>query len=163
MAHKESQRVLPTLGLRLGLMMTFMVIGVAPLIKVYVAFRLNAGQDDIIWRVPFDTWTILVGFSCLSLLLVTFMAWRAWPPGIRVIFQGVLITTMVLIIIETIVRLDDEACANCVVSIREDVINDVFRCLLPIQILTFFYMIWYINRAPARAFYRREVYDESNH
>ncbi len=163
MAVGEQSRILPTLGLRLGLMATFMIIGIAPLIKVYIAFRLNAGDEDTIWRVPFDTWTILVGFGSGSLLLVSFMAWRGWPPGIHKIFQGVLIATMVFIIVETTVRYYDEGCVNCMTSIQEDVITDAFRCLLPIQLLTSVYILWYINRAPARAFYKREVYNESNH
>lgn len=147
-------RRLPTFGLRLGLMMVFLTIGVAPLIKVYVAYRLNTNVQpyEVLLGVPFDIWTQLVGVGCVLTLISTVLAWRGRPVAIYWVFQVVLLLTMIAIGAEAAIRAFGE-CENCVIDPARDTINVTFQCVLPLQILTVLYMLWYINRKPARAFY----------
>lgn len=153
-----SQRPLPTFGLRLGLMMVFLMVGVAPLIKVYVAYRLNASVErfEVLLGVPFDLWTQLVGVGATLTLVTTVVAWRGRPTQVYWLFQAVLLLTTIAIGAEAAVRAFAE-CENCVVDPARDAINISFQCILPLQILTVVYMLWYINRKPARAFYGKGI------
>ncbi len=149
----NADRPLATFGLRLGLMVTFMLLGVAPIIKFYVAIRLNAGESDVALGVPYDIWSQAVGLGSGLTLLATILAWRGRPPAIHWIFQVIVILNMAAIIVEAIVRYNSD-CPNCVIQFSQDVINRAFRYLIPVQIATLIYVLWYINRSPARAYYQ---------
>ncbi|NDJ84991.1 MAG: hypothetical protein GYB66_03805 [Chloroflexi bacterium] len=149
-SEPDRSRALAPFGLRLGLMWTFMLLGVAPLIKVYVSFRLNAGEDDISWYVPFDFWMQALGIASIAALVSTVIAWRGRPGRIYWVFQLILVLTMVIISVETAVRYYGD-CPECLVD--QDILNPVFRILYPFQLFTTVYMLWYINREPARIFY----------
>jgi hypothetical protein len=141
-----------TLGLRLGLMTGFLAIGIPPLIRFYVAYRLNANTDDILYELPFDVWSILNGVFGVLILLAVFITWRGRPPQMRLWFQGVLLATLGVIIIEAANRYFYE-CETCVISPANELLNEVFRWLIPLQILVVLYNVWYFNREPAREFF----------
>lgn len=150
---KAPARPLPTFGLRLGLMVTFMTMGVTPLLKVYIAYRLNAGENEIAWGVPFDLWIKLVGICAVATLIATVLAWRGRPAAIQWILPILLVMSLILICAEAAVRYYSD-CPTCIIQVNQDFINRIFRFLIPLQVLTVIYMVWYINREPAKRFYR---------
>jgi hypothetical protein len=153
-AKSQSQRPLPTFGLRLGLIIAFMLLGVAPLLRFYISFRLNAGQEEVLWRIPFDFWTKVVGLGAITTLIATVFAWRGFPPAMHWIFQLVIVCTLLAICLETAVRYYG-VCEGCtVIGINQDFLNRAFRVILPLQVLTVVYLLWYMNREPVKVFYK---------
>lgn len=143
-----------TLGLRLGLMACFLLLGVLPLIRFYVSYRLNAGADDIFFQLPFDIWIILTGVFAVLMLVSVVLTWRGRPSQMRVWFQVVVLGAIMSICVEAAVRyFDDCGAETCVISPSDDVFNRVFLFLIPIQLLIALYTLWYINRPPAREFF----------
>lgn len=143
-----------TLGLRLGLMAAFLMLGIPPLIRFYVAYRLNEGTDDVLYQLPFDIWSILNGAVGMSLLIVIIMTCCVRSPLLRRLLQFVVVLTMVVICIEAAVRYFD-TCETCVLSPADDVLNQVFRLLIPVQLLVAVYTVWYLNREPSREFFKQ--------
>lgn len=149
-----SSRPLPTFGLRLGLMMAFMLIGLVPLLKVYVAFRLNSHTDEVVMELPFDLWSQALGIVSILTLVGTVLAWRGSPSAIWWVYQAIILLTLTLICAEALVRYYSD-CDACIIQINQDFMNRIFRLIIPLQLAAGAYVLWYINRPPAKRFYQR--------
>lgn len=148
------QRILPTLGLRLGFLFGFVLLVLPSLLRVYIAYRLNYGQDDLWQRLPFDGWTVLLGLMAMTYGSVTFLAWRGRPFGIYWAYQGVLLLTIGIIILEALIRFyTDHPEEFLIGNDDDDIFNRIYRYLIIFQVLICVYILWYINRAPARQFF----------
>jgi hypothetical protein len=103
-----------------------------------------AGLPD--WRVGVQV------ILALAFLLLAAFAWRGKPAAMRWILPG---SVAVILVINAILRWA-VAGPNDQAGISS---GDAFFAALDtgrilIGVLTFFYVYWYMNRAPARAFYR---------
>ncbi len=154
MTKPTGHYVLPTLGLRLGFLFGFMVLVLPSLLRVYIAFRLNYQQEDLWQRLPFDGWTVLLGLAAVAYGVATFMAWRGRPHGIFWAFQASLVLMMAIIVLESLIRYYGDYDSRFVLNDpSNDVFNRLYRYLMVFQGLICIYMLWYINRAPARQFF----------
>lgn len=151
-----SPRILPTLGLRLGFLFSFVLLVLPSLLRVYVAYRLNYGQAALWQRLPFDGWTILLGVMAILFGVITLVAWRGRPYGIFWIYQGVMVLTISIIIFESALRYyADYPKYFLIGNSDDDIFNRIYRYLIIFQVLICFYMLWYINRSPARRFFEQ--------
>lgn len=149
-----TRSVLPTLGLRLGFLFAFVLLVLPSLLRVYISYRLNYNQADLWQRLPFDGWMVLLGGMALAFAVATFWAWRGYPYGIYWGYQIILVCTLVVIGIELAVRYyadypDDFLIGNS----DDDIFNRIYRYIAIFQVLIVVYVLWYINRAPARQFF----------
>lgn len=156
-----SQRVRRPLGLQLAIVSAIILFSGWTLVKFYIAYRLNRGVQDeqgIIFgtTLPYDWLTQLSALLGVIVLISALFAWWGKPPQIRFVFQGAVLLTAILLIAETIYRLQPSDEPSLSIVSGEDAMKDALRCQIPLQILTALYIIWYCNRAPARAFYRQE-------
>ncbi len=148
-----SQRVFRPLGLTLAIIAAVILFGIWPLVKFYVTWRLNAGQfggDNLMLAgstTPFDGFTYLSAILGIVVIVSAGFAWRGRLPWIRFVFQGATLLTVTVLIAEAIARTQT--------TNADDVLRDVLRCQLPVQAFIALYIVWYNNRAPARAFYRQ--------
>lgn len=153
--QQHTNPVLPTLGLRLGLLFGFMLLVLPPLLRGYTSYRLNFREDEIVQQVPFDAWTVLIIIMALVYAIATFFAWTGRPVGIFRGFQVVLVATLIAIGLELAIRYfgDYENTSVFFGTTDNDIFNRIFRAIFVFQLLIVVYILWYINRAPARAFY----------
>ncbi len=153
-------RVFRPLGLTLAIITGAILFGFFPLLKAYIAWRWNRGfeEDGAILgaTIPYDNFTLLTGtLGCLVLLSACF-AWWGKPPQIRFVYQGAVLITSFSLIAETITRMQTAYNPATAIYPLEDTIQQALQCQVPFQILLTLYIIWYCNRAPARAFYQQK-------
>ena len=160
----------PTLGLRLALMMTFLMLGVPATIRLYVAVRLNAGEsgNEILIGVPFDFWTIAAGVSSIAVMIGAVLAWRGRPPIMQWLYQVLMIASMGFSGLEAYIRYADGKTTQSIYNLNPafDGFNDIFRGMIPIQLGVVLFALWYFNRQPTQAFFdqfRRKNNDVTNH
>lgn len=161
----KNPRVFRPLGLTLAILAAIVAFSVYPIAKTYFAYRLNDCTNDAgfacgISSFPFDTLTQAIGVLGVVVFITAIFAWWGKPPQIRFIFQGAVLLTAIMLMLESIVRVLD---ANTDLSegqlfkdSTEELFNSVLRCQIPMLILVALYIIWYCNRAPARAFYTQK-------
>lgn len=156
-----SERVYRPLGLTIAIMAGVVLFGVWPLTKFYIAYRLNADVDDggLIFgsSLPFDTLIQATAVVGVLVILSAVFAWIGRPASIQYMFQVIILLSAFLLIGEAIYRTTQETTGiNSSFQSGDATAEDILRCQVPLQILTALYIIWYCNRAPARAFYRQE-------
>jgi hypothetical protein len=162
MTVKEHAPVQPTgrvrrpLGLSLAILFTAIPYGVMPLLEVYFLRRLNATASEayILGGVDISTWTWVQGMMGGFVLIVCILAWWGRPSQIRYVLVGALLVMTTI----NLYRIG-EAWTSGVDPINGGLVQtgmrDLLGCQLPAMLLAPPYVIWYVNRAPARAFYRR--------
>jgi len=160
--NTPKQVVFRPLGLALAVAAGFILFGIFPILKSYISWRLNRGIESngvvVGASIPFDGFTYLGTGLGIVVFVLAFFAWRGKPPQVRFVFQGAVLLSVLLVILETLFRLNTNSGADALfTNSGGDTINAIFRTQVPLQILTAIYIIWYCNRAPARAFYRQET------
>ncbi|MDZ4768704.1 MAG: hypothetical protein SGJ24_06215 [Chloroflexota bacterium] len=168
-AVRQSPRTPPrTFGLSLAILVSVILFTVLPLLQVLLVVAIRSrlaavvpgGSDDGAIAVGAN----FVGLTDSSLLLqialgvgfaiIALLAWRGRPRGIRWVMiaavLGITGTSALLALINL--------AAPAEVSVGIDSGRDLERGLLvartSLSALVALYVLWYMNRAPARAFYR---------
>jgi len=149
-------RVRRPLGLSLAILLTAVLYGLMPLLEVYFLRRLDATAKEayILGGVDISTWTWLQGVIGGFVLIVCLLAWWGHPPQIRFLMVGVLLL-MTAINLSRIVEAWTSRVDPIYGGLAQSAMRNLLRCQFPAMVLAPPYVIWYINRAPARAFYRR--------
>ncbi len=144
------------LGLMLALAATAALYGVAPLLEVYFLTRLDATADEayLLGGVTITTWTWLQGAFGALVLGACLLAWWGRPPQIRFVLSGLLLA-LTLVMLYRVVEAVRAPVDPIFGGQAQSALRDYLRCQLPGLILVPLYVLWYLNRAPARAFYRR--------
>ncbi len=144
------------LGLTVALVATAILYGVLPLLEVYFLWRLNmaASEAYILGGVDITVWNWIEGGLGVVMLAVCVLAWWGRPARIR----WVLMALLVVITVTNLYRIG-EAWRSSINPIfdgqAQEVLRNFLRCQFPALVVVPLYVLWYINRAPARAFYRR--------
>lgn len=89
-----------------------------------------------------------------AFLLIAGLAWRGRPPAMRFVFVG---TVVLLTVVKFAVLVAGRLAAADVqigVSSLDSIVSSVQAGQLVIEVLVTLYVLWYLNRGPARAFYR---------
>jgi hypothetical protein len=152
-ATEGKRRVFRPLGLTIGLIGIIPLFGLEPLIWLYVAIRLNTDADGIIsGGLPLDHWRWAAGIAGVVVIITSLMAWVGKPRAVQFLVQAAVVTSFALSLVSVWVRIYGD-CAGCLFDGATQLLDDIFRCKIPIQILALLYFLWYINRAPSRAFF----------
>lgn len=159
MDSAKPTRVRRPLGLTLAIFAAFALFGFWPLLKTYLAWQFEedrTNSDALIFSgnstFPFDAFTQFLGLLGVLVIISAIFAWLGRPPVIRFVFQAAVLITGIALISETVYRTSDATYLDSL----EQAMGGVMQGQVPVQILTALYIIWYCNRAPARAFYRQE-------
>lgn len=144
-------------GLALALLATAALYGIAPLLEAYFLYRLDATAEEafLVGGVTVTAWTWIQAIYGALMLLVCGLAWWGRPPQIRFVLTGLLLvlTAVTLYrIIETWTAPQNPIFGGQL----QTALRGYLRCQLPAMVLIPLYVTWYLNRAPARAFYRRQ-------
>ncbi len=151
-----TERVRRPPGLTLALLATAALYGVLPLLEAYFLYRLDATAEEafLLGGVTITAWTwIQAGYGAL-ILVVCALAWWGRPPQIRFVLSALLLVLTAITfyrVAETWFTPTDPIFGGQV----QTTWRGFLRCQLPGLVLVPLYVMWYLNRAPARAFYRR--------
>lgn len=154
-ASAKKERVFRPLGLTIGLIGIIPLFGIEPLIWLYIAYRLNSDANGIIsGGLPLDHWRWAAGIAGVAVIITAILAWVGKPRAVQFLVQVAVIASFILSLVGVWVRIYGE-CAGCLVDGATQMLDDIFRCKIPIQIFALLYFLWYINRAPSRAFFTK--------
>lgn len=140
-----------TIGLWLALLTVFIFFGLTPLVPpLFIAVLHFEGHtfspsDGSFWVPP------IVG---VLTIITCIFAWFGRPRGSRELF-------LAMATLAAVVNLYAAARPAILISSGnafgggsfDSSLQSIGNCLIPLRILTLLYALWYINRAPARAFY----------
>lgn len=152
----RADRVHRPLGLSLAVLAVALIYGVMPLLEVYFLRRIDAASEEtfLLGGVDIDAWTLLEAAYGGLVLVMCALAWWGRPSWIRYVFMVVVVfpaAVMLYRVIQTWITPADPISGGQ----AQEISRGLLRCQLPGLILVPLYVVWYINRAPARAFYRR--------
>jgi hypothetical protein len=154
------ERIYRPLGVTIALLGAVVFFGIFPLIELYLAYRLDRASEgsfiivgsDLI---PLDAWTWFGGLAGLLVILVAIPAWLGRLRYIRFVFIGTILLSVAASIAKIIEHSESD---NPILpqNAFESALQDVFGLQYFIQAVMLVYILWYLNRAPARAFYRQK-------
>jgi hypothetical protein len=144
------------LGLSIAVIATALVYGVMPLMNLYFLWRVsNTAEGELdLGGIGITAWDWLSASLGVVILIVCILAWWGRPSWIRFVLMGLLLLLAVI----NLYRIAD-VLTTTVDPLEggqaEEIQQNLFTCWLPALLLVPLYVMWYLNRAPARAFYRR--------
>jgi len=144
------------LGLTLALLATAALYGAVPLMEVYFLHRVEIATENafLLGGVDISAWTWVEGGFGVIVLIVCALAWWGRPHQVRYVLVGLLLISTGVNLYRII-----EAWTSSVDPLfggqAQSALRGYLRCQLPLMIIVPLYVIWYINRAPARAFFKR--------
>jgi hypothetical protein len=90
----------------------------------------------------------------LAFLVIAFFAWRGRPASIRFVMLGAVVVMTLTTLLATISQSTADQRLSEGVSSLDGMVVSVLCGQLGMSILVSLYVAWYLNRGPARAFYR---------
>jgi hypothetical protein len=149
---KPTRRYRP-LGISIAILSTLIMYALYPLIYVYPAVwslftRRNSGIDFI-----GGTWGVLGVIIAAFVLVASIAAWIGRPTGVRMIYILLVWTAAAVQFAKQIPALNPPQAGVPSVGTDFQAPPIYFLCLGILNFLIPLYVTWYLNRAPARAFY----------
>lgn len=169
MTHPKPPR---TLGISLAILASVMLFTILPLLQVAILLALRARLGEMSLALPnggesgapFAVGSEYEGIADASLWIqvvfgvvflgIAALAWRGRPARIRFALVGAVILLTAFTIVTSAAPLmtspDPSAGLDSGAALRDVLLSG----RLIMSVLVAFYVVWYLNRAPARAFYR---------
>lgn len=168
-----------TLGISLAIIASVMLFTLLPLMQVALILSIRVriaavnldipGEPDAV--TPMLSGGTLEGVNDVGLVVqvilglvflgIAYFAWRGRPGWIRLVMLGAVLALTVATIALSIIPLtgDDYAAGiDSGTAIRQVLLSS----RLLVSVLVALYVVWYMNRGPARAFYRGYYLDDPN-
>ncbi|MBN1963338.1 MAG: hypothetical protein JW910_01745 [Anaerolineae bacterium] len=139
-------------GLTIALLACTVLYGLYPLGEVLFYLIVQGRRPSM--AIPARLWPTLI-FS-LAFLVLLVPAWLGRPPRIRVILIGAVLVVTVLNVVFALVDLTAQLDLTTI-DAATDLSRSLDTCSLTFNIVVGLYIVWYLNRYPARAYYRGEV------
>ena len=148
------ERPFRTLGLSLAVIAVFFLLGFVPLVPAIFVGILALEKHP---TSPAESEFWLGPLFAVAVIVTCMLAWIGRPRRAGVYFQ-------VTAVLATVVAVYDALHATAVIGFNTGIgggnLDNFFRtaatCFLPVRLAVLAYMLWYVNRAPARAFYERK-------
>jgi len=141
-----------TLGLMLALFSVALLLGLLPIFPALLLILIDLGGHPI---APDDASFWLPAIFGLLTLIASIAAWIGRPAATR---QALLTIATLTLGVDLVVNSHSTLMTNVgrlFGSTLDGGIRSLSLCLLGFQIAAYVFALWYLNRAPARAFYRR--------
>lgn len=166
MSDNKRQTTRP-FGVSLAIVLSLILFSFIPLLQVFFTVYIRTQMGDSGMQIGgsgdaiggalgivsiTDVQLLLRGIPALLYVGVAVMAWRGWPPVARYVMS---VSVVGLWLYGTVLGLLRERTFSAAGGVSSD---GVLRWLQSIDFvisaLVVVYVVWYMNRAPARAFYR---------
>ncbi len=153
------------LGLSIAIIASTMLFSLLPLAQAlfYLSFKIRfqnieflegggavggsiEGISDLHLALQF---VIGIGF-----LVLAFFAWRGKPAFMRLLFVGAVLVLAAATIISTLLSFRSPVTVEQLFDPVAALSDTLVRARLIFTLLITLYVVWYVNRGPARAFYR---------
>lgn len=161
-----------TLGLSLAIAASVMLFTLIPLMQVamvlIVQFRLQSAQPVL----PFteegvapiamggnytglpDVALFVQTLLGLAFLIIAIFAWRGHPQSIRKIMIGTVLGLTIFTLIVSVLPLIQQPSLEAGFDSGNDLSRSLSASRFVLSVLIPLYVVWYMSRGPARAFYR---------
>jgi hypothetical protein len=155
-----------TIGLALAIIISVMLFSLLPLaqVAVFLLLRERSRQIEFLSEggavggnisANLSDWTLIFQVILgLIFLVIAVLAWRGKPASIRFIFVAAVAVLTILTIAMTLVSINTSQTLQGGLDSSAPLANSLLRARLVVSALVSLYVIWYVNRGPARAFYR---------
>ncbi|MBZ0291056.1 MAG: hypothetical protein K8L99_00665 [Anaerolineae bacterium] len=153
------------LGLSIAIFVSALLFAILPLVQVafylsvYLRFRNiefleggGASGADILGLSGGEL--ILQTVVSLIFLVIAVLAWRGKPARIRMVFVGAVIIMTLATIVATVLAFNAKNGAAQGFDSGAVLADSLLQARLIFTLLVAAYVLWYVNRGPARAFYR---------
>lgn len=101
-----------------------------------------------------DEQLLLQSVLALVFLAVAVLTWRGRPSRMRYIFVGSVILLTLIKFAAVIIQSQTQRSLQAGLSSGDDLSRSLAVGQLVVEIIVTLYVVWYMNRAPARAFFR---------
>jgi hypothetical protein len=150
------------LGVTIAIILSVCLFSLFPIAQlglvVLVQHQVNSdlgGTGGITMLGVDETMLLVQMFLRVAFLVVAFFAWRGRPPVMRFVFMAfILILTVLTIAANLLPSLTTQTCTQLPCDSSAEYLREIARLTLLPTILVPLYVVWYLNRGPARAFYR---------
>lgn len=160
-----------TVGLALAILVSIMWFSVFPLLQTGIILVLDwrLRQSELALGSAGDLPSFAVGgdfrgvsdaalwfqtLSALVFLVIGVIAWRGRPKSIRWVMMAAVILLTLVTVLTTVEALGRDASLEGGIDSGASVAAALLNARLVVGVLIPLYTLWYMNRAPARAFYR---------
>lgn len=106
---------------------------------------------------------LIDGGGAVVFLAICVVVWRGGKWWMRALFSGAVVTFAVITLFASLRVLLTPTSLENGLSSGDSILNALCSGGLIITILVPLYVLWYVNRAPARAFFRGYYIDENNY
>lgn len=161
-----------TLGVSLAILASVMLFSIFPFLQFALLWIINARLQQVNLPVPGEetsvrplavggdiagvasTGLIIQALIGVAYLIIAFFAWRGRPSWIRfAMLASVVVVTIVTVVFSAAPLLTEPTLSQGVDS-GEALRRVLLSGRMIISILVALYVVWYMNRGPARAFFR---------
>jgi hypothetical protein len=97
---------------------------------------------------------ILQTFLSFLFMFIAVFAWRGKPESMRFILVGAVFSLTVIKLISVVAPLFAQQTIQLGANSLDGIMQSLARGQFVLELLVFLYVVWYMNRGPARAFYR---------
>ncbi len=105
---------------------------------------------------------VLQGVLAFIFLIIAFFTWRGKPPFIRFIFMGAVVILTALTLVLTVLPALNRGGRGMSGGSLDSITLPILCLQFGLSVLVPLYVVWYLNRAPARAFFRGEPSHEAS-
>jgi hypothetical protein len=156
------------LGVTLAILASVMLFSIVPLLQVgmillvqahfaqidysTVGGGIAASGGDLLGVPPGSL--LLQGTLALIFLVIGVFAWRGRPAGIRFVMMGAVVLYTLIGIVGLVTQMNATQSLEQGISSIDAVWDALYLREFLGQLLVALYVLWYLNRAPARAFFR---------
>jgi hypothetical protein len=152
------------LGLSLAIIISVILFSLLPIAQIifvlslrqqFQAIEFLPGSGAVGGDLLIADANLIVPFvNGILFLIIAVFAWRGKPQGVRFAFiAGVIYLTAVTILM-TVVTVNAEPTVEQGLDSGAQFENSLLGVRVVLSVLVALYVIWYVNRGPARAFYR---------
>jgi len=154
-----------TLGLSLAIIISVALFSLLPIAQVIfylslqqqfqaIEFLESGGAIGGSMPIVSNVSLIIPVVNGIIFLIIAGFAWRGKPQSIRFIFVGAVVFITLTTVILTVSALQPPPDLSQGIDSGGDLSRSLLTARLVMSVLVALYVIWYVNRGPARAFYR---------
>ncbi len=161
-----------TLGLSLAIIASVMLFTVLPFMQIATLLLLNYHLRNVDLNMPgnsgavapiasggnfmgVDNNAVLIqGVLGLIFLVIAFYAWRGRPSWIRFATLAAVVVLTIVTVVYSVIPLSHDPNLNEGIDSGQSLAQTLLSGRLMLSVLVALYVVWYMNRGPARAYYR---------
>ena len=162
------QRPPRPLGVTLAIIASLVLFTLFPLVEVGMIMSVRFHFSNMTFadeaEAPFamgadflgipDSKILLQAVIALVFIIIAFFAWRGRPPVMRYVLMATCFGLTLLSILSVVLSQLSQPQLAIEASSLDSVLNSISLGQFALSLLVTLYVVWYLNRGPARAFYR---------